>query len=109
MAMELGASLENHPNFPNRTNVQFLQIIDRNRIKIEIWERGAGYTLASGSSSSAAGAVARKMGACDENITVEMPGGEIGLVIDNEYNVQMTGPATRVAGMELDIECLEDN
>ena len=109
MAMELGASLENHPNFPNRTNVQFLQIIDRNRIKIEIWERGAGYTLASGSSSSAAGAVARKMGACDENITVEMPGGEIGLVIDNEYNVKMTGPATRVAGMELDIECLEDN
>jgi diaminopimelate epimerase len=109
MAMELGTSLENHPNFPNRTNVQFLQVIDRNRIKIEIWERGAGYTLASGSSSSAAGAVARKMGACDENITVEMPGGEIGLVIDNEYNVQMTGPATRVAGMELDTECLEGN
>ena len=109
MAMELGASLENHPNFPNRTNVQFLQIIDRNRIKIEIWERGAGYTLASGSSSSAAGAVARKMGACDENITVEMPGGEIGLVIDNEYNIQMTGPATRVAGMDLDTECLESN
>jgi diaminopimelate epimerase len=49
------------------------------------------------------------MGACDENITVEMPGGEIGLVIDNEYNVQMTGPATRVAGMELDTECLEGN
>jgi diaminopimelate epimerase len=66
MALELGPGLENHPNFPNRTNVQFLEIIDRNRIKIEIWERGAGYTLASGSSSSAAGAVARKMGACDE-------------------------------------------
>ena len=90
-------------------DVQFLEILDRNRIKIEIWERGAGYTLASGSSSSAAGAVARKMGACDENITVEMPGGEIGLVIDDNFNVQMTGPATRVATMELDSECLKNH
>ena len=106
LARELGPALETHPNFPNRTNVQFLQILDRNRIKIEIWERGAGYTLASGSSSSAAGAVARKMGACDKEITVEMPGGEIGLVIDDEFNVQMTGPATRVATMTLDDECL---
>ncbi len=108
LAMELGSSLENHPNFPNRTNVQFLQILDRNRIRIEIWERGAGYTLASGSSSSAAGAVARKMGACDQKITVEMPGGEIGLIIDDEFNVQMSGPATRVAKMNLDLECLKD-
>ena len=107
MTIELGSLIENHPYFPNRTNVQFLEILDRNRIKIEIWERGAGYTLASGSSSSAAGAVARKMGACDEKITVEMPGGEIGLIIDDNFNVQMTGPATRVAAMELDSECLQ--
>jgi diaminopimelate epimerase len=106
LARELGPALETHPNFPNRTNVQFLQILDRNRIKIEIWERGAGYTLASGSSSSTAGAVARKMGACDSEITVEMPGGEIELVIDDEFNVQMTGPATRVATISLDDECL---
>jgi len=106
LARELGPGLENHPLFPNRTNVQFLKIIDRNRIRIEIWERGAGYTLASGSSSSAAGAVARKMGACDKEITVEMPGGEIGLLIDDEFNVRMTGPATRVASMSLDPECL---
>jgi diaminopimelate epimerase len=108
LARKLGPELENHPLFPNRTNVQLLQILDRNRIRIEIWERGAGYTLASGSSSSAAGAVARKMGACDENITVEMPGGEIGLVIDDDFNVKMTGPATRVASMDMDLECLKD-
>ncbi len=107
--IELGSFIENHPNFPNRTNVQFLEILDRNRIKIEIWERGAGYTLASGSSSSAAGAVARKMGVCDESITVEMPGGEIGLIIDDNFNVQMTGPATRVATMELYSECLKNH
>jgi diaminopimelate epimerase len=106
-ALRLGPLLENHPNFPNRTNVQFLEILDRNRIKIEIWERGAGYTLASGSSSSAAGAVARKMGACDRDITVEMPGGEIKLFIDDKFNVKMTGPATRVATMDLDKECLK--
>ena len=106
LAREVGPILETHANFPNRTNVQFLKILSRNRIKIEIWERGAGYTLASGSSSSAAGAVARKMGACDSEITVEMPGGEIGLIIDDEFNVQMTGPATRVATMSLDEECL---
>jgi len=108
LARKLGPELENHPLFPNRTNVQLLQVLDRNRIRIEIWERGAGYTLASGSSSSAAGAVARKMGACDENITVEMPGGEIGLVIDDDFNVKMTGPATRVASMDMDLECLKD-
>ncbi len=108
LARKLGPELENHPLFPNRTNVQLLQILNRNRIRIEIWERGAGYTLASGSSSSAAGAVARKMGACDENITVEMPGGEIGLVIDDDFNVKMTGPATRVASMDMDLDCLKD-
>ena len=104
-----GPELETHPNFPNRTNVQFLQVLGRNRIKIEIWERGAGYTLASGSSSSAAGAVARKIGACDSQITVEMPGGEIELEIDDNFNVLMKGPATRVAQMNLDSECIIDS
>lgn len=103
---EVGPALETHPNFPNRTNVQFLQVLDRANVRIEIWERGAGYTLASGSSSSAAGAVARKMGACDDAITVHMPGGEIALKFDDAYNVTMTGPATRVATMRLDPECL---
>lgn len=106
LAHELGPILENHPLFPNRTNVQFLKVIDRSNIQIEIWERGAGYTLASGSSSSAAGAVAKKMGLVDEDITVHMPGGRIVLNIDDNYAVRMTGPATRVGGFELDPECL---
>ena len=106
IACKYGPELETHPLFPNRTNVQFLQILNRNRIKIEIWERGAGYTLASGSSSSAAGAVARKTGLCDEDITVEMPGGEIVLHIDDYFNVLMKGPATKVGQMNLELECL---
>ena len=54
-----------------------MEVIDRGNIRIEIWERGAGYTLASGSSSTAAAAVARKLGRCDSHIFVHMPGGTI--------------------------------
>jgi diaminopimelate epimerase len=107
LARKLGPLIETHPLFPRRTNVQFLKIIDRKTIQIEIWERGAGYTLASGSSSSAAGAVARRMGAVDKDITVNMPGGQIQLHIDDDYAVRMTGPATRVAYCKLDLEALD--
>jgi diaminopimelate epimerase len=106
IAHELGPLIENHSLFPNRTNVQFLKILDDKNIQIEIWERGAGYTLASGSSSSAAGAVARKMGLVGDDITVHMPGGVIQLNIDSDYQVRMTGPATRVGQFDLDPEAL---
>lgn len=105
----LGPAIENHPRFPNRTNVQFLQVIDRKTIQIEIWERGAGYTLASGSSSSAAGAVARRLGLVDADILVRMPGGNISLHIDSDYAVRMTGPATRVGTYVLAEEVLSQS
>jgi diaminopimelate epimerase len=94
LARRIGPLIENHPDFPNRTNVQFLEVIDRKTIRIEIWERGAGYTLASGSSSCAAAAAARRLGLVDDEITVKMPGGA--LTIDmREPNIRMTGPAVR--------------
>lgn len=93
----LGPLIEKEPRFPNRTNVQFMKVLDHSNIRIEIWERGAGYTLASGTSSSAAAAVARRLGLCDSNITVHMPGGEIEIVISNDYSIIMTGPVTKVA------------
>ena len=102
-----GALIEIHPNFPNRTNVQFLKVIDRDNIQIEIWERGAGYTLASGSSSSAAAAVAHRLGLCNESISVHMPGGEIHIEICSQYAIRMSGSATRVASINLDIEALK--
>ena len=105
-AKEDGAAIELHANFPNRTNVQFLKIIDRNNIQIEIWERGAGYTLASGSSSSAAAAVAHRIGLCDCDITVHMPGGQIKIHIGDNYSVRMTGPTTRVALIDFDEDAL---
>ena len=87
--------------FPNRTNVQFLEVIDRKNIKIEIWERGAGYTLASGSSSSAAAAVARKLGLVDENITVHMQGGEIFIEIAPDLSIPMSGRVVQVVVYEM--------
>lgn len=98
----IGPGAETHSAFPNRTNVQLLEVVDRNRIRIEIWERGAGYTLASGSSSSATGAVAKRLGLVDDDIEVEMPGGNIQLRIDDDYNVRMTGPVTRVGEFRAD-------
>jgi diaminopimelate epimerase len=80
-AQRLGPLIEVHPRFPNRTNVQFLEVLSRDRIRIEIWERGAGYTLASGSSSCAAAAVAYRLGLCDGAVTVVMPGGELQIQI----------------------------
>ena len=96
-AKEMGHLIENEPRFPNRTNVQFMKIVDRANIQIEIWERGAGYTLASGSSSSAAAAVAHRLGLCDSQITVHMPGGKIEIKIAENFAVSMTGAVTRVA------------
>jgi diaminopimelate epimerase len=96
LARKYGPLIETHPNFPKRINVQFLQVLDRGRIRIEIWERGAGYTLASGSSSSAAAAVAHRLGLCERDVSVEMPGGTIRIEIGEDYEIRMTGSVTRV-------------
>jgi diaminopimelate epimerase len=95
-ARHFGPLLETDSRFPNRTNVQFMRVLDRKTIQIEIWERGAGYTLASGTSSTAAAAVAYRLGLCDEDIHVHMPGGEIHIQFSNGFFARMTGPVTKV-------------
>lgn len=96
LARRLGPHIEVHPRFPNRTNVQFLQVIDRENIRIHIWERGADYTLASGSSSCAAAAAAHRLGLCGSRIAVHNPGGDILIEIDPTGPITMTGPVERV-------------
>jgi diaminopimelate epimerase len=108
LARQFGPLLEVHPNFPRRTNVQFLKVLDRANIQIEIWERGAGYTLASGSSSSAAASVAHKLGLCDRSITVHMPGGKLAIEIGNDFDILMTGPVTKVAEGIISSEMMHD-
>ena len=97
LAHEFGPLLEVHPNFPRKTNVQFLKVLDRANIQIEIWERGAGYTLASGSSSSASAAVAHKLGLVDEKVSVHCPGGVIHIEIREGFDILMTGGVTKVS------------
>jgi diaminopimelate epimerase len=107
-ARRWGPLIETDPRFPNRTNVQFMQVLDRSNIAIEIWERGAGYTLASGSSSSAAAAVAHRLDLCDPHITVHMPGGRIQIEISPDLAISMTGSVTKVASGTIDPEALAE-
>ena len=97
LALEFGPLLETHAYFPRKTNVQFLKVLDRANIQIEIWERGAGYTLASGSSSSAAAAVAHKLGLVDRSVSVHCPGGIIQIEIGDGFAIRMTGAVTKVS------------
>lgn len=104
---QLGPDIERLHRFPNRTNVQFVKVLDRANIRLEIWERGAGYTLASGSSASAAAAVAKRLGLCDSGISVHMPGGILSIAVSDDFSVQMTGPVTKVAEGTLSQEIFE--
>jgi diaminopimelate epimerase len=106
-ARRLGPLIEKDPRFPKRTNVQFMKVLDRSHIQIEIWERGAGYTLASGSSSSAAAAVAHRLGLCGGQITVRMPGGELDIRVSEDFSVLMTGPVTKIAEGTLSLEMFD--
>jgi diaminopimelate epimerase len=107
-ARSLGPIVERDPRFLNRTNVQLLEVIDRAAIRIQIWERGAGHTLASGSSASAAACAARRLGLCDAHVRVHMPGGALEVEIEPDYHVTQTGPVTRVAQGRVDAEALRD-
>ena len=95
-ARRWGPLIAGNERFPNQTNVQFMVVLDRANIQIEIWERGVGYTLASGSSSCAAAAVAYRLGLCDGDVTVHMPGGELMVSISASLSVRMTGPVEKV-------------
>lgn len=98
LARQIGPKIERHALFPQRTNVQFMEVLDRANIHIEIWERGAGYTLSSGSSSVAAAAVAHKLDLCDSAITVHMPGGSLEIELDERFHATLAGPVIQVCG-----------
>lgn len=108
LAQHYGPLIETNSRFPNRTNVQFLKIMDRQNIQIEIWERGAGYTLASGSSSTAAAAVAYRLDLCDPDIVVHMPGGNLNILLSRTFEATMTGPVVRVCEGIIDSEMFEE-
>jgi len=94
---QIGQAISHHPDFPERTNVGFIQVLDAERIKIRVYERGSGETMACGSGACAAMVAAHKNGLCHSNIRVDLPGGHLFIrwAGDNK-SVQMTGPATIV-------------
>jgi diaminopimelate epimerase len=94
--MKLGPLIENHPAFPNRTNVQFAQVIGRGDVRALIWERGAGHTLASGSSSCAVAVACYDKGLADGKVTVHMEGGDLTIEVSADLELVMTGPVEEV-------------
>jgi diaminopimelate epimerase len=97
MARRWGPAIERDGRFPHRTNVQFVTVLGPDRLRVEVWERGAGYTEASGSSACAAAAASRRLGLCDAEVVVAMPGGDLQVQVDEGYAVTQAGPVSFVA------------
>ena len=103
---EIGEKLENSGRFPDGVNTQIIKITDKNNIDTEGYERGAGYTLASGSSCCAAAGVAYQMGLIDPCVYVHMAGGTMKVRIDEKMNAFMTGTAESIGNITLSDEFL---
>jgi len=97
----VGPKIEHHPAFPKRTNVEFVQVLSRNEMKVRVWERGAGLTLACGTGACASLAVAVKTGKTERKATVHLPGGALTIEWRDDGRVYMTGPAVEVFRGEL--------
>jgi diaminopimelate epimerase len=101
--LELGPHLERHAAFPERTNVQLCEVVDRARVRAVIWERGAGYTLASGTSASAVAAACMRRGLVNDQVVVQMPGGDLAVRREAAGNLVQSGPARRVYRARVDL------
>ena len=92
----LGKNVEHHPAFPDRTNVEFVEIYDRKSLRLITWERGSGRTLACGSGACAAAFAAYKKGLCYNDINVDLDGGRLSIRIGESDTIFMTGPGKKV-------------
>ncbi len=101
-----GPILENHQLFPNRTNVEFIDIVSKNEINMRVWERGAGETMACGTGASASAVVASARGLTNREVTVHLLGGDLHIYWADDNHVYMTGPAKNVFSGKIDLEGL---
>jgi len=93
----IGPKFEHHPAFPQRTNTEFIQVVSRDYLKMRVWERGAGITLACGTGACASLVAAVLTGRSDRLATVELPGGPLEIEWSEvDQRIYMTGPADRV-------------
>jgi diaminopimelate epimerase len=91
-----GPLIENHPLFPKRVNVEFVQIVNRGEIKQRTWERGSGETWACGTGASAVAVVAHKLGLTNDQVVIHLTGGDLHLEYNGQGSVKMTGNAVEV-------------
>jgi diaminopimelate epimerase len=98
----IGPRIERHVRFPDRTNVQLVRVDGTHELTVGVWERGAGETLASGTSAVAAAAAAVRQGWCESPVHVHLPGGQLTVELDGAGNARLTGPAERICTIELD-------
>ena len=93
-----GPMIETHSRFPARTNVEFIEIVDRGHVKVVVWERGCGFTLACGTGACAVAVAGIALGKLDHTVAVDLPGGTLHIQWDGRLDspVLMRGPATRV-------------
>lgn len=103
-----GPQIEVHPMFQNRINVQFAKVLSPGEAEILIWERGAGWTLASGSSSCAVAAILVKKGITERKLVIKMPGGKLNIEIDEDWEIKMTGEVKEIASGKLSNELIQD-
>ncbi len=94
--LRLGPLIENHERFPERTNVQLVRVDGPNALTVGVWERGAGETLSSGTSAVACAAVAVARGWGASPVTVQLPGGDLVVELDENENARLTGPAQEI-------------
>jgi diaminopimelate epimerase len=94
--LRLGPLVENHPRFPERTNVQLVRVDSRRETTAGVWERGAGETLSSGTSACAVAAAAVANGWCDSPVTVHLAGGDLVVALDETMHARLTGSAERI-------------
>jgi diaminopimelate epimerase len=104
--LRLGPLVENHPRFPERTNVQLVRIDSRGEATAGVWERGAGETLSSGTSACAVAAAAVVNGWCDSPVTVHLAGGDLLVELDGDLHARLTGSAQEICTGELSEEWL---
>jgi diaminopimelate epimerase len=106
--LKYGPVIETHKLFPNKINVQFVHPISHSEVEILIWERGAGYTLASGSSSCAVACILYKLGLTGNNVLVRMPGGNLQITINENWEITLTGEVKQIAEGVLHPELIND-
>jgi diaminopimelate epimerase len=105
--LRLGPLVENHPRFPERTNVQLVRVDSRTETTVGVWERGAGETLSSGTSACAVAAAAVANGWCDSPVTVHLAGGDLLVELDERMHARLTGSAEEICHGETSEEWLE--